>query len=724
MAAEPTQPGQKEATGQDRLVHLRGDGVSLVLDAREGLPWVVHWGADLGELTDDSLSDLAASARPQTRPGGQGEPAAAIVPEASAPWYGLPGVVGHRDTVDWALRFEVTTVAVVNSPAAQTAIVEAADADLALALRTEVSILAGGLVSLASTLTNTGAAAYTLDGLHHVLPVPAEAGELLDFTGRWIRERVPQRHAFTAGAHVREHRRGKPGFDSQVLYAAGTPGFGFGHGEVWGIHLGWSGNQRVYAERLPNGVSVLGAGELLLPGEVVLEPGESYQSPDLYAAHGIGLDQVSGRFHTWLRSRSLHPSSPRPVICNTWEAVYFDHDLDRLTELADAAAAVGAERYVLDDGWFGSRRNDRSGLGDWVVSDDAWPDGLGPLVDHVTGLGMQFGLWFEPEMVNPDSDVARAHPDWILRLPHRMASDQRHQQVLNLGNPGAFAHVLGQMDALLSSYDIGYVKWDHNRELYDAGDLPSGRPGVHAQTLATYALLDELKNRHPGLEIESCSSGGARVDLGILQHTDRVWGSDCIDAFERQSINRWTAALLPPELIGSHVGGPVAHTTGRTHSLAFRAGTALLYHFGIEWDITRAGDESRAELAGWVELYKRFRSLAHTGRFVRADHPDPLVWVTGVVAHDGSEGLYTVAAMGLTVVANAGRLRLPGLDAERTYTVEVVTTPEPADLAHGGRRTPPEPPSYRLPGRALASAGIQLPMIRPDSILLLYVSAN
>ena len=203
MSAEPIHPPVDEATRQERLVHLRGDGVSLVLDARDGLPWIVHWGADLGELSGDSLGDLAASARPQTRPGGQGEPAAAILPEASAPWYGLPGVVGHRATVDWAPRFEVTSLDVEDSPGGQTAVVDAADADLALRLRLQVSMLAGGLVSLTSTLTNTGTEAYTLDGLHQVLPVPAEAGELLDFTGRWIRERVPQRHAFTAGSHVR-----------------------------------------------------------------------------------------------------------------------------------------------------------------------------------------------------------------------------------------------------------------------------------------------------------------------------------------------------------------------------------------------------------------------------------------------------------------------------------------------------------------------------------------
>jgi alpha-galactosidase len=219
-----------------------------------------------------------------------------------------------------------------------------------------------------------------------------------------------------------------------------------------------------------------------------------------------------------------------------WEAVYFDHDLDRLTELARRAAAVGAERYVLDDGWFGSRREETRGLGDWTVSPEVWPDGLAPLADRVHDLGMQFGLWFEPEMVNPDSDLYRAHPEWVLGAA-RLPPSWRHQQVLNLAHPDAYAYILERLDALLTEYDIAYLKWDHNRDVVDAP--------VHAQTLAVYRLLDELRARHPGVEIESCSSGGARVDLGILARIDRVWGSDSNDALERQHIQRWTALLLP-----------------------------------------------------------------------------------------------------------------------------------------------------------------------------------
>ncbi|HEX4811446.1 MAG TPA: alpha-galactosidase [Nonomuraea sp.] len=228
------------------------------------------------------------------------------------------------------------------------------------------------------------------------------------------------------------------------------------------------------------------------------------------------------------------------------------HGLDRLLELADRAAAAGIERFVLDDGWFRHRRHDRAGLGDWYVDERVWPDGLRPLADRVRELGMQFGLWFEPEMVNPDSDLARAHPDWILGRSGRTPPPQRHQQTLDLARPEVFAYLLERLDTLAGEYALDSIKWDHNRDI--AEPVHDGVAGVHAQTAATYRLLDELRRRHPALEIESCSSGGARVDYGVLARTDRVWTSDSNDALDRQAIQRWTGLLVPPERMGAHVG--------------------------------------------------------------------------------------------------------------------------------------------------------------------------
>ncbi len=597
--------------------------------------------------------------------------------------------------------------------------VDAVDEVAGLGLALDVELLASGLVRTRAEVTNTGEGTYSVGGVTLALPLPAEAREILDFAGRWGLERTPQRRELVVGIHEREGRKGRTGPDAATLLSVGTPGFGFRQGEVRGVHVAFSGNHRHYAERLSTGRQVIGGGELLLPGEVRLARGESYASPWVYAAYGDGLDDQAARFHRHLRARDTHPHRDRPMTINVWEAVYFDHDLARLTDLADRAAALGVERYVLDDGWFRHRRDDHAGLGDWYVDEDVWPDGLGPIIDHVTGLGMEFGIWFEPEMVNEDSDLARAHPEWIMATGGRLPVRARDQQVLDLAIPEAYAHVLERMTAILSENDIAYIKWDHNRDLVDAGISPRGEAGVHLQTLAAYRLMDELKARFPGLEIESCSSGGSRVDLGVLERTDRVWVSDCIDPLDRQTMMRWTMQLLPPELMGSHIASGVSHTTGRAHRLAFRAGSALYGHLGIEWDLAQATDEENADLAAWIALYKEERALMHTGTVVRADESDPTLLVYGAVASDAASALFFLASIGRSEVSPRGRFLLPGLDPARRYRVEPVRvgTPEP------GFAAPAWWDGVELTGRALAASGLHAPLMLPESVAILRVTA-
>ncbi len=409
------------------------------------------------------------------------------------------------------------------------------------------------------------------------------------------------------------------------------------------------------------------------------------------------------------------------MLVNTWEATYFDHDLDRLTELATAAAEVGVERFVLDDGWFGSRRDDLRGLGDWTVSAEMWPDGLHPLVEVVHGLGMDLGLWVEPEMVNEDSDLVRAHPDWVLRGRAAAAPEWRHQQVLDLQHPDAYAHVRDALLALLDEYPIAFLKWDHNRDLIDVAHR--GRPAVHGQTLAFYRLLDELRDAFPALEIETCASGGGRVDLGVLTRTDRVWPSDTIDAVERQRINRWTSLLVPPEMLGVHIGGPVAHTTGRTLPTGFRAATALLGHLGIEWDLRTASAAERAEVAAWVALHKSLRPLLATGRLVRGDHHDPAVFVSGIVAADLSEAWYVVATVDSVQTQSVGAVRLPGLDPAAAYTVTDRTPPGERHRAFIGEHWL-DGAGVHLSGRALSEVGVGFPPLPPEAAHVLHVTAR
>ncbi|MPZ81320.1 MAG: alpha-galactosidase [Actinophytocola sp.] len=699
------------------ILHLTTDDVSLVLDARGGvLPAVVHWGAPLGDLSEEDLSELAdAAVAPRANSTPDAPVPVALLPEAARGYQGRPGLRGHRAGTAWVPTFRVSDLRVAGSSVE----ILAEDPDALLHLEIVVELAPSGVLALRSRVTNDGTEPYTVDGLEAALPVPAQATELLDLSGHWARERHPGRRSFDLGTWSRESRRGRTGHDAATALLAGTAGFGFRRGEVWGLHVAWSGNHVTYAERMPEGTATLGGGELLLPGEVILAPGEEYASPWLYAVYSAhGIDGLSAAFHAWLRSRPAHPSSPRPVVLNTWEAVYFDHDLDRLRSLADVAARIGVERFVLDDGWFSHRRDDTAGLGDWYVDSSVWPAGLAPLISHVTGLGMRFGIWVEPEMVNEDSDLYRAHPDWVLGpgagvLPPRA----RNQQVLDLNAPEAYAHILDRLDELLRDNDISFVKWDHNRDLVAAGH--AGRAGVHGQTLAVYRLLDALRARHPDVEIESCSSGGARVDLEILARTDRVWASDSNDALERQTIQRWTALLLPPELIGSHVGPPTVHSSGRTQHLSFRFATALFGHFGIEWDIASASPPELAGLAAGIAFYRRVRGLLHTGTVVRADHPDPAAFVHGVVAPDRSAGVFAYVQLTTSARGVPAPMRLPGLAPDRRYAVTLVAPAgEPMTLGSGPVWT-----DRVLTGRVLAEVGLRPPILAPEQAWLVELTA-
>ncbi len=728
------------ANAANVYVVLRAEGVCAVLDVAEGrLPALASWGADLGPQSLSEVTALVVGGYTQEENNQvSADIRVALLPEHWTGWVGRPGLSGSRSGTAWspcltsvAVRLDGEDVASsVGAPTlveAGTAVVEvdAVDETAGLALTLTVELTAGGLLRSQAQLTNTGNESYQLDDLVLAYPVPSVAREVLDLAGRWGKERTPQRQPLNVGQHVREGRKGRTGPEAATVLHLGTPGFGFGEGEIWAVHTAWSGNHTHYAERVFTGHQVIGGGELLLPGEVRLAAGESYTSPWLYGSYGHGLDEVARRFHRYLRSRPQHPDSDRPVTLNVWEAVYFDHDLARLLDLAERAAELGVERYVLDDGWFGARRNDLAGLGDWTVSPDVWPDGLHPLIDRVRELGMEFGLWFEPEMVNPDSDVARAHPEWIMATGDRWPVESRHQQVINLGIPACYAYIRDAILAILDEYAIGYIKWDHNRDLIDAGTAPSGRPGVHEQTQAFYRLVEEIKAAHPGLEIESCSSGGARVDLEVLQRTDRVWTSDCIDPWERVAMHRWTGQLIPPELMGAHVASGRSHTTGRVHDLSFRAATAVFGHLGIEWDLASATPEELAELGEWIGFYKQNRGLLLGGDLVRLDFADDALVANGVVAPDQSSAIFSFASVGRSEVASLGRLRFPGLDPARRYRVAPVQVgPEASGLSVPAWWDLEAPRAgVVLNGAALASAGLTAAGTHPDHAVLYRLDA-
>ncbi|MBX0301289.1 alpha-galactosidase [Cryobacterium sp. 1639] len=708
--------------------HLRAAGTSLVLDATgTGTPVIVHWGADLGALTPADLAALAAASLPPVGPSSIDVPLRlSLLPALAEGWSGRPALGGFRaaagstgtsapaGTLDPALA-----LVAVHERGANTLAIELADASASVAVTTDLELTAQGVLRLRHTVTNTAtdAAAGPLElaGLDAMLPVPDRAGELLDFTGLWSHERRPQRSVLGQGVWSRESRHGRPGHDDSYLTVAGTPGFGFRRGEVWAVHLAFSGDKRVFAERSALGYAVLGAGELLAPGELSLPAGASYTSPWTVAVYSdAGLDGLSARLHPWIRSWSTI-SGPRKVLLNTWEAVYFDHDLPTLSRLVDAAAQVGVERFVLDDGWFSGRTDDQRALGDWFVDAAKWPQGLHPLIERVHAAGLDFGLWVEPEMVNPDSDLARAHPDWL--LGSASAPTWRGQRVLDLANPDAFAWLLERLTALLAEYPIAYLKWDHNRDLLGGS--------VHRQTAALYRLIDAVRAAQPGLEIESCASGGARIDLGILERVDRVWTSDTNDPLERQQIQRYTSVLVPPEYLGGHLGAATAHTTGRTSALGFRLATALFGSAGIEWDLTQASAAELDQIAAWIAVYKERRALLHAGVIVHADGSDPALELHGVVATDGASAVFAQVALAAPRTALPAPIRFPGLDPERRYRVRpllvgpaphAMQTIPPAWLAEGA-------PELVLTGAVLARVGLPAPLLTPEQAALFTLTA-
>lgn len=703
-----------------RALHLRAGGTSVVLDLGAAPhPAVVHWGEGLTASTPQSLEDLVLASLPQRVSGGLDVPAPpTLLPTPAGGWLGTPGIEGHRDGASPSILLGLASVEADESSAALRLVDEEAGLEVDLELRVGPS----GLLHQRAVVRNTAETPFRLASVLLAFPLPWDATEVLDTTGRHLRERHPQRRALTLGTHLRESRRGRPGADATLLLAAGRPGFGFERGRVHGIHVAWSGNHRVLAERTTTGDAFLAGGDLLAPGELVLAPGEEAATPEVIGSWGDGLDALAARFHEAWRRRPQHPRRPRPVTLNTWEAVYFDHDLARLAALADVAAEVGVERFVLDDGWFRGRRDDQAGLGDWYVDEDVWPDGLHPLVSHVTGLGMEFGLWVEPEMVNPDSDLVRAHPDWVLRGRGTLPPAARQQQVLDLTHPAAWAFVAGRLHALLDEYPVAYLKWDHNRDLLDAGG-PDGASGVRAQTLALYRLLDDLKAAQPGLEIESCASGGARVDLGILDRTDRVWTSDTLDPLERLTIQRHTALVVPPEMLGTHLTSPVVHSTRRTVDLDLSGAVALLGHVGIEWDLTRTDAATRRSIAAWVAEAKRLRPLVATGRVVGVDGTEPGVDVRGTVARDAASAVFVVTQTGTTAAYPPGRVRLPGLDPARRYRVRALAPAGPGPHAGQSALAWLER-GVALTGHELDAVGVRPPVQFPQQATVLELVAE
>ncbi len=646
-----------------------------------------------------------------------------VVPTFGVGWFGQSALLAHRDGRQFAQAFTGCTPR-WEAPGRRL-LLQLVDAVSQIALDLRVSLdEASDMLTLQSTLTNQGTVPLDVQWLAAgTLPLPGRCDAVHSFAGQHMNEFMPMRDALSRSLWRRENRRGRTTQDCFPGAVVGTPGATADAGLVFGAHLAWSGNSQQTIEWLADAQYQWQFGEWLAPGEARLAPGASLASPELLAScSGAGFDGLAANFHAALRARITWPGGtmrPRPVHLNTWEGFYFDLEPAKVMALADAAAAVGVERFVVDDGWFHGRHHDRAALGDWWPDAGKFPQGLGPLVAHVQGLGMEFGLWVEPEMVNPDSELFRAHPDWALQLQGRPLITARNQLVLDISRPAAAEFLFDRISALLAAHAIAYLKWDLNRDLTTAG-LADGSAGYRAQVLAAYALMARLRAAHPLVEIESCSGGGGRIDFGVMQHCHRVWASDCIDALSRVQIQRGLLQFFPPEIIGAHVGSAPAHTTGRSQSLAFAAAVALPGHFGLEFDLRRLGDEARAELAGWIALYKQWRGLLHRGRIWRGEAGDGIVWqVHGDEA--AVELLLLVYRVAPTNHRYTPALRLTMVDRGARYLVRQVDTGARAHWASAPLLDALRGDGLELHGAWLAEAGLPMPRTQAEVAHLVHL---
>ena len=689
-----------------RLACFHSTEASLVLECCDrGPPLWRHLGA---RVAPGALAPLA-DARTAASFSLDADVPLSAAPPAGLGWFGPAALHLRRDGHGCSAVFGAAQVEQSDTAIA----IRLTDPLQGVLLEQRIGLAPGGAFQFDVSVRNTGVAPLTLDWVASAqVPLPATSAALIAWRGRHNAELDECSEPLPAHSWQRETRRGISGHGGPPGVVVLDQGAGASSGLVHALQLAWSGDSRITVERDDEGYWTLSAGAVLQPGEVVLAPGESYAAPQaVLAVSGSGRNGASAQHHAAVRAMlnwADDKMRPRPVHLNSWEACYFDHDETRIGALAEAAAAIGIERFVLDDGWFKGRNNDTAGLGDWTCDPVKYPNGLRPLADKVCALGMEFGLWVEPEMVNPDSDLYRAHPDWALTLDGRAQPTARHQLVLDMRRADVRAYLFGALDTLLREVPIAYLKWDQNRDLAPAGGA--------AQVRGTYELIARLRAAHPALEIEGCAGGGGRSDAGLAAYVHRFWTSDNIDAVSRTGMQRGFLAFLPPELMGAHVGASPAHATGRMQALGFRAAVALPGHFGVELDPRQLGERDRAELADWIGFYKHWRDLLHGGQTWLGEGADGLIWQA---AGNADEFVLFALRCAPPLDRRPQPLRLPQLADKASVELELLR------IGGGSRGYHAHRPALwdskqRFTGSWLAQAGLPLPPLKAESVAIFH----
>ncbi|MFC3748219.1 alpha-galactosidase [Paenibacillus sp. GCM10012306] len=495
-------------------------------------------------------------------------------------------------------------------------------------------------------------------------------------TGRWSGEYQLRSQPLTEGKKVLESRRGFTGPHANPWFAIDGGQANETQGKVWFGALGWSGNWKIVAEKSSFGRLRIVGGINDFDSSFLLAPGESYTSPVFtggFVANGFG--QMSRNLHRYQSECILPGSRIRRVLYNSWEATEFAVTAEGQTVLARQAARMGTELFVVDDGWFGGRNSDRAGLGDWTVNPEKFPLGLQDLIDEVKGLGMDFGLWVEPESVNPDSDLYRQHPDWVYQFPNREGTLLRNQLLLNLGMPEVKAFVLDFMTELLSSYDISFIKWDMNRTITEPGVLPlkehEGQSVWIKHVDHLYEIWAELRRRFPQVEFETCAGGGARIDHGILRFADQAWISDNTDARDRLTIQEGFTYAYSPSVMMCWVTESPHGMNGRNLPLSFRFHSAMMGGLGIGANIGNWSDEEISEAGRYVQLYKDIRHIITEGSLYRlSSFREGDIAASQYISHDGQESVVFAFQQAQYFGSAEKRLPLQGLDPNAVYLVQ------------------------------------------------------
>lgn len=493
--------------------------------------------------------------------------------------------------------------------------------------------------------------------------------DLIYFSGGWGREREFCRSEIQQGAKIDiSNARGGSGRTLNPFIMVSEHNADEDKGNVYGFSLIYSGNHSSMIECDQYGNIRVQQGINPFMFKWTLEKGESFVTPQCvmcYSENGIGgLSRELNDVYRTNLCRSKWADKDRPILINNWEATYFDFDEDKLLSIAKRAKEAGVELFVLDDGWFGTRNDDFSGLGDWTVNYDKLPSGIDGLAKKINDIGLKFGLWFEPEMVNPDSDLYRAHPDWAISVPNRISSLSRNQLILDLSRDDVCDYIITAVSDVLKSANIEYVKWDMNRPMTD---MPYEGYN-HKYTLGFYKIMDAITGAFPNILFEGCSGGGGRFDAGVLAYMPQIWTSDNSDAAARLKIQYATSMGYPVSAISAHVTAVPNHQNGRITSLKMRADTAYAGVFGYELDITKMSDTELAEIKKQVETDKKLRTLMRTGDFYRILSPYETNYCSWeMVSKDKKEVFFYSAKIFSVANSHDIRIKLKGLDAEAKY---------------------------------------------------------